>query len=468
MKFNKLMLSLTLFSASSLAQPWISSNDAMLRASIEMLVNQGIINQPVNTYPLMWQGIARDLAQLDSSQLNEQVFFAYQHVKHALEFAKQGSSSGFRANYNSAPELSQSFGERNQQQSGINSYGSITGDRVSAKVSVNYADQALDKKYINYHGSYLAVLFGNWSVSVEQVDHWWGPSNDNALMLSNNAAPMEGLRFTRANSQYVGPNWLSFIGNWQLTGIYAKQKPIQDQTNDGNYWALRLASTPINGLEVAISSSGSDFLTTTSFKQATLDENIQQTEHRLSSIDVKYSTSLFNQPIAVYSELMGKSKSGILPSSPFYTLGVESYFGSSAQLTKAYLEYSNTQELCELDCTYGNNYQTLQQGSYTQKSRLIGSSTPQNSQSWVLGAQYFSHDGFGAYTKLRYISAESVIGNLNNQYLVQRFKRLQLETGYQQGVFNGLWKVAGSIYQDELGDESNTDTALKTSWEYRF
>ncbi|MGO2479323.1 MAG: hypothetical protein ACTH7Q_13370, partial [Pseudoalteromonas sp.] len=136
--------------------------------------------------------------------------------------------------------------------------------------------------------------------------------------------------------------------------------------------------------------------------------------------------------------------------------------------TKAYLEYSNTQELCELDCTYGNNYQTLQQGSYTQKSRLIGSSTPQNSHSWVLGAQYFSHDGFGAYTKLRYISAESAIGNLNNQYLAQRFKRLQLETGYQQGVFNGLWKVAGSIYQDELGDESNTDTALKTSWEYRF
>lgn len=467
MKLNKLMFALTIFSASSLAQPWISSNDAMLRASIEMLVNQGVIKQPVNTYPLMWQGIARDLAQLDSSQLNEQTLFAYQHVKHALQFAKQGSSSGFRANYNSAPELSQSFGERNQQKSGINSYGSITGDSVSAKVSVNYADQALDKKYLNYHGSYLAVLLGNWSVSAEQVSHWWGPSNDNALMLSNNAAPMKGLRFTRANTQYAGPSWLSFIGNWQLTGIYAKQKPVLTQSDEGNYWALRFASTPINGLEVAISSSGSDFLTTNSFDQTNFDHDVAQSEHRLSSIDVKYSTSIFNQPIAVYSELMGKNESGVLPSSPFYTLGIESYFGNAAQLTKAYLEYSNTQELCELDCTYGNDYQASQQGGYTQKGRLIGSSTPQNSQSWIIGAQYFSQDGYGAYSKLRYINAEPTTNGFNKD-LVQPFKRLQLELGYQQGVFNGLWKVAGLIYKDELGDESNTDTALKTSWEYRF
>lgn len=379
-----------------------------------------------------------------------------------MQFAKQGSSSGIRANYNGAPELSQSFGERNQQQSGLNSYGSITGDRVSAKVSVNYADQALDGKYLNYHGSYLAVLFGNWSVSAEQISHWWGPSNDNALMLSNNAAPMKGLRFTRANTQYAGPSWLSFIGNWQLTGIYAKQKPVLGQSNEGDFWALRFASTPIDGLEVAISSSGSDFLTTTNFEQAGLDDE-QHSEHRLSSIDVKYSTRLFNQPIAIYSELMGKNDNGVLPSSPFYTLGIESYFGNAKQLTKAYLEYSNTEELCELDCTYGNDSLAFQQGGYTQKSQLIGSSTPQNSQSWILGAQYFSQGGYGAYTKLRYINANTE--SFNSQ---TPFKRFQLELGYQQGVLNGLWKVAGSVYKDELGDESNTETALKTSWEYRF
>lgn len=244
MKLNVYLSALVVIAAPAFASPWIESDDPLLRASIEMLFNQGVIKQPVNSYPLMWQGIARDLNAIEASSLPAQSQFAYQHVKHALANAKQSTSSGIRINYNGAPELQQSFGKRDQQKSGINSYGAITGNRVSAKVSVNYADEALDDEYTNYHGSYLAVLMGNWSVSAEQVSHWWGPSNDNALLLSNNASPMKGLRVNRANTQYVGPSWLSFIGNWQLTGIYAKQKPHLNSSEKGNYWAVRFASTP--------------------------------------------------------------------------------------------------------------------------------------------------------------------------------------------------------------------------------
>lgn len=161
----------------TLAGPWIESDDPLLRASIELLFNQGVIKQPINSYPLMWQGIARDLKNLDRDKLSVQSQFALQHVKHALANAKRSTSSGIRANYNSDANLQQSFGSRDQQKSGINSYGSITGKRVSAKVSVNYADKALDDKYTNYQGSYLAVLIADWSISAEQISHWWGPSS---------------------------------------------------------------------------------------------------------------------------------------------------------------------------------------------------------------------------------------------------------------------------------------------------
>jgi len=46
--------------------------------------------------------------------------------------------------------------------------------------------------------------------------------------------------------------------------------------------------------------------------------------------------------------------------------------------------------------------------------------------------------------------------------------QLQLELGYQQSVFDGLWQVTGIISKDEVGDKSETNTALRTSWEYRF
>lgn len=453
-------------SAPTIAGPWIESDGPLLRASIEMLFNQGIIKQPINSYPLMWQGIARDLNNIDSSNLTGQSQFAYQHVKHALANAKQSTSSGIRANYNSDANLQQSFGARDQQKSGINSYGSITGNRVSAKVSVNYADEALDDKYTNYQGSYLAVLIADWSISAEQVSHWWGPSNDNALLLSNNAAPMKGIRVNRANTQYDGPSFFSFIGNWQLTGIFAKQKPTLSNNNEGDYWAMRFASTPLPGLEIAFSTSGSDFLTSSYLEPVTLEA--KNKKQQLTSLDAKYSTQIAGQPLGFYAEVMGRNDSGFAPSDPFYTLGIESFFGSQKQLLKTYLEYTNTQQACfsAMDCTYGNNTLTDISAGYIHKDRLIGSSTPYNSTSAVLGAQYHTMHGYAGYAKLRWLKGESLITAPTKE--IGSFKRLQLELGYQQAIFAGLWKVSGSVFKDELNNDSDTNTAVKTSWEYRF
>ncbi|WP_392344147.1 capsule assembly Wzi family protein [Pseudoalteromonas prydzensis] len=464
MKLNVYLSALVVVAAPAFASPWIESDDPLLRASIEMLFNQGVIKQPVNSYPLMWQGIARDLNAIEASSLPAQSQFAYQHVKHALANAKQSTSSGIRINYNGAPELQQSFGKRDQQKSGINSYGAITGNRVSAKVSVNYADEALDDEYTNYHGSYLAVLMGNWSVSAEQVSHWWGPSNDNALLLSNNASPMKGLRVNRANTQYVGPSWLSFIGNWQLTGIYAKQKPHLNSSEKGNYWAVRFASTPLAGLEIAFSSAGSDYLTSTEIDPNSLE--LRTSKQRLTSLDAKYSTSIANLPIAFYTELMGKNDSGIAPSDPFYTVGVESFFGDQKQLLKTYFEYSNTQQDCtaQLSCNEANESFTNYAQAYNHKDRLIGSATPLQSKSAVLGAHYHTMNGYAGYAKLRWSQSEM----LDLTQTPETFERLQLELGYQQAIFSGLWKISGSVYKDEFSDESDTNSALKTSWEYRF
>ena len=452
------------FSTSSSASPWIESGDPLLRASIEALFNQGVIKQPVNSYPLMWQGIAKDLHQLDISTLPTQSLFAYQHVKQALANAQQQSSSGIRVNYNNAPLLQQSFGSRDQQKSGVNSYGSITGNRVSAKVSVNYADEALDDKYTNNQGSYLAVLVADWSISAEQISHWWGPSNDNALLLSNNAAPMKGIRVNRANTHYDGPSFFSFIGNWQLTGILAKQKPTLSNNDEGDFWAIRFASTPLPGLEIAFSTSGSEFLTSTYTTPNTLEPETKK--QQLTSLDAKYSTHFSGLPIGFYVEVMGKNDSGFAPSNPFYTLGVESFFGNNKQLIKTYVEYTNTQKECLLatDCHYGNDTLVNASAGYAHSDRLIGSSTPLNSQSAVLGAYYHTMNGYAGFTKLSWFESDKISQTPD----ADKVKRIQLELGYQQALFEGLFKVSGAVYQDTFNNDSNTDTALKTSWEYRF
>jgi hypothetical protein len=189
-----------------IASPWITQDQVALKHSIDLLVSNNIINRPVNQYPLLWQGIVQDLATIDEENLPRHTHFALQHLKHALQQAKREQYSSFKAQYSDESLLSKGFGERHAARSGLNTYSIITGANVSAKLNMNYTHGAQDKKTVNHHGSHLAVLYGNWALSAERLSYWWGPANENALLISNNAAPMKALRLSRANTNYAGPN----------------------------------------------------------------------------------------------------------------------------------------------------------------------------------------------------------------------------------------------------------------------
>ena len=63
-----------MISAPSVAGPWIESDDPLLRASIEMLFNQGVIKQPINSYPLNVARYCTRFSLVDSNNLHEQSF----------------------------------------------------------------------------------------------------------------------------------------------------------------------------------------------------------------------------------------------------------------------------------------------------------------------------------------------------------------------------------------------------------
>jgi outer membrane receptor for ferric coprogen and ferric-rhodotorulic acid len=73
-------------------------------------------------------------------------------------------------------------------------------------------------------------------------------------------------------------------------------------------------------------------------------------------------------------------------------------------------------------------------------------------------------NGYAGFTKLSWFEGNEI----SQTSYADKVKRIQLELGYQQALFEGLFKVSGAVYQDTFNNDSNTDTALKTSWEYRF
>lgn len=435
------------------ASPWIEVSQSELKHSIDLLVAQGVINRPVNQYPLLWSGIVNDLASVDDRNLSQTASFALAHLRHALKQAKRERYSSVTAHFNGADVRSTGFGQRHDARSGVRSFGIITGKSVSAKVAVNYTDEGQDGKYVNHHGSHMAVLFGNWSLSAERLSYWWGPSNENALMLSNNAAPMKAIRLSRANNNYSGPSFLSFVGPWQVTAIMAKQRPTISNKKEGDFWGFRAAAFPIQGLELGFSTTYSDFV----YQQQNLESEKQS--QRLTSVDIKYSTRLGDRPFAFYGEFAGGNDSGALPDEPMFTLGVESYWGDTTHRLKGFVEYSDTNIECKdaLTLALCPRDNSLDLANYQERGLWLGASTGLGAKSITVALDYFSTNGVGGYAKLKRIDYET-----------QDLERNQLELGYQQGVFGALAKVGVTAWQDKSLAEDDSHAALTLSVEYQF
>lgn len=121
MKHLPLTLAVCLFTSThAIASPWITSDESALKHSLDLLASHGVINRPINQYPLLWQGIVQDLSRVDESTLSLQAHFALQHVQHALQQAKRAQYSSIKAYFDDDPSLNNDFGSRQAAQSGIN------------------------------------------------------------------------------------------------------------------------------------------------------------------------------------------------------------------------------------------------------------------------------------------------------------------------------------------------------------
>ncbi|WP_105253905.1 capsule assembly Wzi family protein [Pseudoalteromonas sp. T1lg75] len=460
-----LALSASLCAAQAHAGPWIDPDSALLRSSIDMLVNQGVINRPVNTYPLMWKGIAGDLQAVSVQELTPQARFAYHHVQHALKYAQQGTVSRVRVFTNSEPHTIQGFGPRNQAKSGIETSGSLTGKTASAKVSVSYRDDSNDGEYVNYDGSYVAALLGNWSLSGEKIHHWWGPGQENALALSNNAQAMTGVRLTRHDTNYYGPSWLAFIGPWNFTAIAAKQqsqvsKIGEEKVEDGDFWGWRFSATPIQGLELGLSQTKSEWLHyPDSLSGMVINADELADEQKLSSLDIKYSTLIGTLPLSIYGEYAGHIESALIAEDGAFTLGAQTHYGTEQALLSGYIEYTDTSSECvsqlpEYNCNYGNL--GIAQG-YQHREQNLGPAMGADAEALTLGATYHRMGGYGAHLKLGRIEKEQMDADIS-----------RLEIGYQQGIFGALVNITGHLWRESNDLDSDTHSAVSMALEYRF
>ena len=305
------------------AQQWAPVGDNNLRRDVELLKTYNIIQGPVNTWPMSWRQI--------TSNINismEQTFPA--HVTRAIERVRSKiPNRGFRGSaslrYTNEPSLIRGFGDTARSDADMTVSAGLTEEAIDINVSVNYRNNVnFDNNNINFDNSYIATNLGNWSLYAGAIDRWWGPGQENTLLLSSNARPMISAGLRRIDPKPFRTKWLSWIGSWtwdMFVSNMGKNRHIPDALTAG----MRLGFEPINNFEVGLSRTmqlcgverpcSADTWARSIIGIWDLDNTgtVNEPGNQLASIDLSYSFKFDDKNIKIYAEGTAEDEWKILP-----------------------------------------------------------------------------------------------------------------------------------------------------------
>ena len=175
----------------SYASVWIEASDVELRNSLIVLAESGLIETPIQQYPVAWKSILPQLDALDPSKLSNTQKLALQHVRHSLSQAQSGPKTRWYIAATDSENIVHDYGDDTYEEGKISLSRTMHGERWAARLQINYRQDPFEddhKKTLD--GSYLAYNLNDWSFSVDALPLRWGPAEHSSLLFSNNARPI--------------------------------------------------------------------------------------------------------------------------------------------------------------------------------------------------------------------------------------------------------------------------------------
>jgi hypothetical protein len=467
MTFKPSLLSALLFALPTAAAPWVDTTDNYLRQSLQTLAHAGVLTGPVNSWPLMWKNVAVDLASAEE-QPTEELRFALAHVRAALNTNQAGYIAGIKLKASTNPSLYQSFGESYFDKAGATVFKEYLGDNWAAKTQLNYRklEDGSNEQELTYDGSYLAFIAGNWVLALDQQPLWWGPGQQTALLVSNNARPIPSLRLSRHSWQTSDNLLFSWLGPWSFS-TFIGQGEHSSTPRQIKHFGARFSARPLPQLELGLSrvsqwgGDGLDNGLGAFGDMLLLNDNDNGNADNLAALDLTWHTTLFNRPYSFYTEL-ADDNSGSKLSKPLQLYGVRTFFGNAAAVHTLNLEWSDSYIRCEEQLAAGNcayEGESYPQG-YRRYGRVIGSGYGADAQVLSAGYRYQTFDGYSwALSVLRgeFLAAASDI------------KNWQFRLEYRQPLLKGLLSVEGRVFDKSPQPELRIKRgSLAVTWEYRF
>ncbi len=388
----------------AVASPFVSAGDMSLRSDIQRLADYGIIKGPVTTWPLAWGPIANDLqADINAADLPPAVRAALDRVRTRAAWENHTGEYRFRAGVSVAEDATRIRGFHNtpREKGEVSAGIGWTGDWLMVDLNGQVTDSPADGKQYRMDGSSIGIAIGNYSITANTLERWWGPGWDGSLILSNNARPIPSLSIDRNFTDAFESRWLSWLGPWDLAVHYGQFESERVVPN-ARFFGMRFNFRPLQGLEIGLSRTAqwcgngrpcgfdvfTDLLLGIDNRGGQGVDISNEPGNQLAGVDFRWVIPWLGATTAVYGQLIGEDEAGGLPSRSLGLLGVDGagmlgtrwsyhWFGEFAGTSCQFYEDSEL-----FNCAYNHGiYQT----GYRFLGRSVGHGADNDAQLFSAG-----------------------------------------------------------------------------------
>lgn len=429
------------------ASPWAAVGDIQLRNDVEILARHGVISGPVNTWPISWKQITRNLSH--SSEMNLPLYVRLAVIR-VTEKVPGDLRTTVKVQTSNAPAIIRGFQKTARNDIDVEvttEYNSNRGTTIHLQGGYRKGN---NEGYTHLDGSYLSQNLGNWSVYAGVFERWWGPGRESSLIMSNNARPMPSIGFRRLEPKAFETRWLSWLGPWQWDMFIAKMEKDRHIQNT-LFVGMRFSFEPVKNFEVGLSRTmqlcganrpcNIETWARALIGGGNLDNNRGETTepgNQLASIDFSYSQSVGNGTfLKLYIEGTAEDETNFLPYRFAKLAGINLYgpYAGKGAYWLLSAEYSNTTSTQAwlfgkqlFNTIYEHNiYRT----GYRYKNRAIGHSLDSDSKLFTVSAQFNTSNNW-EYS-IKYHNAKINIDGTSGNILLVPNKNIEIFEAYIRG-----------------------------------
>jgi hypothetical protein len=389
---------------------WFESGDGLMRMDLQLLNDAEVIRVPIQHWPIARATVAYALRNAkEHFAQNPAVANALARVRARMEKPR---GLGLQASLAAGSAgLFRDFDTLAREDAELSGRVSYEGERFSASFNASGVASPEDGQNARADGSHATVRLGNWLVSANTLDRFWGPAHESSLILSNNARPMPTVMVERAEARAFESRWLDWIGPWRFTFGISQMESEREDIDKPLFMAWRVVVMPFRDIELGFSRTAqfcgeqlSCTLNTFGNMLAGNDNvGIDATEadepgNQMAGFDLRWVSPIGGWPYAITFQAIGEDESSYLPAKFISQYGLEAWkpFGDGS-IVQGFAEYSYT--TCSytsnsgpyFNCAY--NQGRFNREGYRYRGRVIGHTSDSDAENFALGASYATEGG---------------------------------------------------------------------------